>query len=261
MGKRDRQVYSLLFAAAIAGAFGPLAVLAYIAWGIFSGVEDSFVNMEGKALHGGISAGADWPSLRKRKKRIAASAALPGEAPRNSSLLKIVVVNYYKSGGPQLAKRPGKVYIPVELDVAALNQAGIVLIHGAPTFWKIINAQPGQRAKLAFEGRAPIMAAPLPQGLIAGIKIRSFGAHGAISSKDLKEKRSRFCSASIKWADYFEIDPRRIYVWQVDMPDSGGRLTLTDYTVSSKKGDASLFGPLTGVCSNEAILTKLGYGN
>lgn len=251
--------YGLLVAVMFFLITAPVVVLVWTKGHIISTLDDHVTGGWYRSKNRGIETGGNRADFERMRRKIQSATALPGEAPRNSHSLNVVVVDYRGVPSGTMDKKSRPRYSTIELDVAKMAESGAVLVHDGPTIWKILNNGTDQRAKLAFEGRAPIAVDPLPQGLVTGIKIKSFEAYQTTTPKELSQKRGRFCDAMVNWSEHFEIHPRKISVWRAHVQWTGSVLRLSPDDVSVSHGGAARVGTLSTLCKKFRLTRRLGY--
>ena len=163
--------------------------------------------------------------------------ALPSEAARANTALHIVLLSV-------VTDIDGAAFAKLRLDVTRLSKTAVLVIAETPLEVQIIGASVDQRAKIAFESRAPVMAAAMPQGLLAGLRIQGFDVHDAIGPDVLDANRSTFCAAIAGWQAMFRQRPADVDIWRIAVAD-GAVITMTEGAVER----ASPVGTLGSLCS------------
>ena len=186
----------------VVGAFVLMNVVPVILMSLLTAKTSSMLDdvagdmSENLKLWDGAAVGWDRRELRELEARLLDASALPGESTRNTRVVHValVTVDAPKRGSRGSAGDPVAAFVPVTLDVTKLSAAAAVLVSDSPIRWNLVGTNPHQRGKLGFEGPAPVDVEPLPQGIIAGLRISGRHALRVADSVDLRRNRWDFWS-------------------------------------------------------------------
>ncbi len=162
--------------------------------------------------------GGDVKRLAKSAKRLRAMATSPDEPALYNRLLHVAIVDSPPSVKDQ------KEAPEIALDLGRAGAAAVLVIAAGPTVWRIENARPEQRAKIAFEGPSPFDLKNAPEHILAGFRVGAFGADDFTSPRDYLENHGpartrRYCAAMEKWKKLFDAAPRQMRIFVFQSPD------------------------------------------
>jgi hypothetical protein len=186
------------------------------------------------AAVGDISIGGDTASLTEKLKHLKTLAAEPGEAPSHNRRLNVAVVLPEEDASGQ-SKQPAAPNLTV-LNLEGAGDAGFVLFSNGPAVWKIRNAPPAARAKIAVESEAAFDLIDAPPGLLAGFRVAAFGAPLVAAPTDYIGDRDpyrfqRFCSSIRNWAAFFNVAFQDVRIWAYRHP---GELDLRSTQIAAR---------------------------
>lgn len=184
-----------------------------------------------------LAIGGDVEHLAQTFKKLKRLKAAIREPARSNRLLHVAIVDTNASGAS--ASRVG-------VDLKDAGDAAVVLLTQGPMIWRVDNAAPDQRAKIAIEGPSAFDVENAQPGLLADFHSGPFGAADAASPSDYINRndtfaRGRLCRALIEWARLYNVQPPMMGVWTFKNPrlikvrESG--LSTTDW-VEVRAADA-----------------------
>jgi hypothetical protein len=222
-GMMDAVVRVLIWSGVAASIAGPLLAIFVVVYGTaflpfgfgreFRVEELQRVVVAMRAWFGGIVSGGATRGLLADANRLRDLTAYKGEATTVARTLEVIVVRFADGVGEPAAStkaRPRTGYRNVGLDITAAGRSAVLIIADAPVVWNIKANAPSQRARIAFEGVAPLDVAGAHPGLLAGFRIESFGAVNTTRPLDALDRSTRnssglrrYCKAIGLWTDHF----------------------------------------------------------
>ena len=190
-----------------------------------------------------VATGGDVKQMKADHAALLAMAALPGEAARNSDSLQVGLVSFRN-----VQPADGSGYTPVTLSVGKLSQAATLLIPDGPTHWTIKNSNIYQRAKLAFEGKSPVRASGLHQGLLAGTRLKSFDANVVSGPDSMEEERGVFCDTMRAWSTFFGVTLEKTYVSKILVDAETKQVSAGDRGFRSRRARIVKRGTAAAIC-------------
>jgi hypothetical protein len=184
-----------------------------------------------------LAIGGDVEHLAQTFKKLKQLKASIREPARSNRLLHVAIVDAHASG----ANAPH-----VGVDLKNAGDAAVVLVTQDPVIWRVDNAAPDQRAKIAVEGPSAFDVENALPGLLADFRSGAFGAADAAGSSDYINRndafaRGRLCRALIEWARLYGVQLPMMGIWTFKNPglikvrESG--LSTTDW-VEARAVDA-----------------------
>jgi hypothetical protein len=103
------------------------------------------------------------------------------------------------------------------------GDASVLAVSNAPVLWDLADSRDEQRARIAFEGNAPVKTRDSPAGFVAGFRIASFGSDNTtipahLVGLTIEQNKKQFCDATDLWKKFFKVDSQNIIIWRTRNP-------------------------------------------
>jgi len=206
----------------------------------------SIMDRVGSLWSGPISPSWNSDTLWKTHRDLLDYAALPGEPARNNIRLNVALIDFKFSKNIKKTEQAG--YINITYNVKDIGHAANLIYTSGPLNLKIQGQEYGKRGKLAFEGRSPVRVTGLRQGFIAGVSFDGIDTFKASTSRSIYLERPQFCRSLKAWANFFELSPNQVEVWEIILPVSGGFLKATSSGFEANNEVVTYHGNALSLC-------------
>jgi hypothetical protein len=122
--------------------------------------------------------------------------------------------------------------------------------------FRIVEASPGQRAKISVESLSAFDVESRSEHILGGFRSRAFGAQEVTSPRDYLNSAEaprgrRLCAALQLWAKFYDVRPEAVHFYIFDKPTKIS--VFPEYLSGLPSPESSLTWTLAAQCRNAAI--------
>lgn len=176
----------------------------------------------------GIASRADPAMIRALEDKMQALTAYQGEAKGAAKVLQIITAQFDDTS---TTARSADGFLSVDLDLIAADDVAVVVISNRPVRWSIAAPDGSRRARFGVESSAPFDLVDASPGLLAGYRVKPFGAENVATPEQYIDDRDAeaFCKSVGRWRRFYELPRSSVRIAAARNPRT---ITVSTYGMS-----------------------------